>query len=105
MANQTNHYKYKRYKREKFINKHLYGDGNVVDSFVVDRGHPMGEEVHCITDHAVIVILNKNSGKLCTKLLARKNQIKRLYQGVGRQPPRWLLKLAMEHERLGYNKI
>lgn len=42
MANQTNHYKYKRYKREKFINKHLYGDGKVIDSFIVDRGHKDG---------------------------------------------------------------
>lgn len=105
MGNQTNHYKNKRYKREKFINEHLCGDGHVIDSFIVNRNHPNGEEVHCVTDHAVIIIFNKNSGKLCTKLLARKNQIKRLYQGVNEQPPRWLLELAMEHERLGYNKI
>lgn len=39
--NQTNHYKRKRYKREKLIKKYLGGDGNVVDSFVVDKGIKM----------------------------------------------------------------
>ena len=101
----SNHYKNKRYKREKFIDEHLNGDGKVIDSFIVDKGHEKGLERHDITENGIIIIYNKSSGKLCTKLLARKNQIKKLYQGVGKQPPKWLIKLAAEHERLGYNKV
>lgn len=101
----SKHYRSQRNEREKFIDECLGGDGKIVDSFIVDNGHPHGLEMHCVTDNGVIVIFNKDSGKLCTKLLARKNQIKKLYQGVGKQPPKWLLELAAEHERLGYNKV
>ena len=93
MANQTNHYKNKRYKREKFINKYLCGDGNVIDSFVVDKGHKDGLEKHCITDTGLIIVYNFKSGKLVTKLIARENQVKRYYQYVDRRPPKWLLEL------------
>lgn len=103
MANQTNHYKNKRYKREKFIHKYLYGDGNVIDSFVIDKNHPMGEEIHCVTDTGLIIIYNAISQKLVTKLIARPNQIKRYYNDVDKAPPRWLLDLARYHESLHYN--
>lgn len=101
----SKHYKRQRYKREKFINEYLSGDGKVIESFVVDKGHPMGKELHELRDNGLIVVFNLNSGKLCTKLLARKNQIKKLYQGVDKQAPEWILELAAEHERLGYNKV
>lgn len=101
----SKHYKNQRNKREKLIEDRLGGDGQVIDSFIVDKGHPMGEEIHEVRDNGLIIIFNKNSGKLCTKLLARKNQIKKLYQGVGKQAPKQLLELAEEHEKLGYNKV
>ncbi len=104
MGKQTNHYKYKRYKREKFIDKHLNGDGNVIDSFVVDRGHKDGLERHDITDTGLIIVYNLNSGKLVTKLIARPQQINRYYQDVNREPPRWLINLALWHQSLNYNK-
>ena len=105
MGNQTNHYKNKRYNREKFINKHLYGGGNVIDSFLVDKGHPMGAEVHCVTDTGLIIVYNATSKKLVTKLIARPNQIKRLYEGVDRKAPKWLVDLAYWHNTLHYNEI
>ena len=101
----SRHYENKRAHREKFIDEYLGGDGKIVDSFIVDKRHPMGAEIHEVRDNGLIIIFNKNSGKLCTKLLARKNQIQRLYQGVGKQAPKWLLELAEEHEKLGYNNI
>lgn len=106
--NQTNHYKNKRYEREKFIKKHLGGDGNIVDSFVVDKGHPNGLEIHEVRDNGLIIIYNKNSGLLISKLIARPQQIKRYYEHTGRHPPSEyenILKLAREHQILGYNKI
>ena len=40
----SKHYLDQRNEREKFIEEHLGGDGKVVDSFVVDKGHKNGEE-------------------------------------------------------------
>lgn len=104
MGNQSNHYKNKRYKREKFINKYLYGDGNVIDSFIVDRNHPNGLERHDITDTGLIIVYNLESGKLITKLVARRNQITRYYHDVDKEPPPSLLRLAEWHESMRYNK-
>lgn len=103
----TNHYKNKRYKREKFINEH-FSDGYIVDEFIVDRGHPKGVEHHCITNNGVIIIYNLVSGKLVTKLLARPQQIRRYYESSGKETPleyNEILRLAREHNILGYNNL
>jgi hypothetical protein len=105
MGNQTNHYKNKRYKREKFINEHLCGDGKVIDSFIVNKGHKDGLERHDITDTGLIIVYNLESKKLVTKLIARENQVKRYYKNVDRNPPRWLLDLCKWHNSLNYNRV
>ena len=104
----TNHYKNKRCKREKFIHKYIKGDGKIIDEFIIDKGHKNGLEIHQITDNAIIIIRNYNSGKLVTKLLARENQIKRYYKSTEKTPPpqyKKVLFLARWHESLGYNRI
>ena len=100
----SGHYKRSRIKREKFINKHLHGDGKVIDSFIVDKGHADGLERHEITDTGLIIVYNAESNKLVTKLIARPQQIQRYYNDTGRNPPSWLLHLAQWHESLNYNK-
>ena len=100
----SGHYKRSRYKREKFINKHLHGDGKVIDSFIVDKGHINGLERHDITDNGLIIVYNAESNKLVTKLIARPQQVQRYYNDTGRNPPSWLLRLAEWHESLNYNK-
>ena len=103
----SKHYENQRNQREKFINEH-FNDGYIVDEFIVDRGHPNGAERHCITNNGIIIVYNANSGKLCTKLLARPQQIKRYYENSGREPPleyEKILKLALEHQILGYNNL
>lgn len=105
MGNQTNHYKNKRYKREKFINEHLCGDGNIIDSFIVNRNHPNGEEIHELTDTGLIIVRNLKSGKTVTKLIARRPQIMRYYKNVDKEPPRWLLSLCDWHNSLNYNRV
>lgn len=100
----SKHYDKQRSKRQRFINKHINGDGNIIDSFVVDKGHKDGVEVHSITDTGLIIIHNKDTGKLVTKLIARPEQIKRYYKDSDKQPPRWLLSLAEWHKSLRYNK-
>lgn len=103
----SNHYKYKRTDREDFIKEHLGGDGNIIDGFVVSKNHPQGDEVHSLTDNGIIIIHNIKSGNLVTKLIARPNQIKRYYESSGREPPQEyedVLKLAKQHEILGYHE-
>ena len=99
----SNHYSKKRNRREMIINKCI-GDGNVIDVFEVDRGHRDGTELHSITDTGLIIIYNKRTSKLITKLIARPNQIARYYKNANKQPPDWLLQLAQHHKELGYNK-
>lgn len=105
MEKQTNHYKNKRHKREKFINEHLCGNGHVIDSFVVNKGHKNGLERHDITDTGLIIVYNLESQKLVTKLIARKNQVLRYYQNVDKTPPQWLLSLCDWHNSLNYNRV
>ena len=104
----TKHYKNQRYKREKFINNYLNGDGCIVDGFIIDNKHTMGLECHSITENGVIIIHNLNSGALITKLIARPQQIKRYYESTWREPPKEyerILELAKWHQSLGYNYI
>ena len=103
MDNISNHYKNERHKRENLINSHLNGDGKVIESFLVDRGHKNGIERHDITDTGVVLIYNNKSGKLVSKLVARPYQIKRYYKNSNREPPAWLMKIASWHQSLNYN--
>lgn len=100
----SKHYKSQRHKREKIINKFINGDGKVIDSFIVDRGHKNGLERHDITENGIILIYNEGSGKLVSKLIARPHQIKRYYKDSNREPPQWLLDLCYWHQSLNYNK-
>lgn len=100
----SNHYKTNRHSRERFIHKRFNGDGEIIDSFIVDRGHPKGAEIHSVTDNGIIIVRNANSRKLVTKLIARPNQVKKLYNSVDREPPQWLSNLCFYHQVLHYNK-
>lgn len=76
-----------------------------MDSFVVDRGHPNGPEIHFVTDTGIIVVHNQRTGKMVTKLIARPGQVKRYYNAEGRNVPQDILAIAKEHLKKGYNNI
>lgn len=95
------HYVEERKNRQRIIDE--IGMGYEVDSFVVDRGHVNGEEIHVITSTGLIVIYNKASHKMVTILIARPQQIRRYYNNSGEFAPMYLIELAREHQRLGYN--
>ena len=102
----SNHYRSQRYKREKFIKRYLHDDGQIVDGFIVDRGHRNGAEVHSLTDKGIIIIHNYNTGVLVTKLIAKPEQVIRYYENTGRKKPpeyKHILQLAQWHESLCYN--
>lgn len=101
----TNHYKNHRYRRERFIKRYLNGDGNFVDSFIINRNHPMGAEIHEIRDNGLILIFNATNKKLITKKIARPEQIKKLYKTKNKIPPQWLLDLARWHTIMRMNYL
>lgn len=97
------HYNAERQDRKVLIQE--IGEGHIVDSFVVDRGHPHGAEIHDVTDTAIIIIHNQKTKKLITELIARPEQLRRLYHQDGREVPKRILELAYKHNIAGYNKI
>ena len=101
---QTIHYKETKGPRYDFINEKI-GFGNIVRSFTIDRGHPNGPEIHTLTDTGVIIVQNERTKKIITLLIARPQQIIRLYNLTGDLAPQELLALAYEHEKLGYNMV
>lgn len=92
----SDHYSEDRQDRDAFI-RDVIGVGNIIDSFVVDRGHPGGAEIHSVTDTAIIIIHNQKTKKLITEIIARPEQLRRLYRGSGKKIPRKVLSLAYKH--------
>ena len=52
----SEHYNQNRDWREYLIST-VIGEGNIVDSFVVDKGHRNGPEIHSITDTGIIITM------------------------------------------------
>lgn len=98
------HYSTERQERHAFIQDNI-GEGNIIDSFVVDRGHQHGAEIHSVTDTGIIIIHNQKTNKLITELIARPEQLKRLYNTQHRRVPNKVLSLAYKHSTLSYNEI
>lgn len=99
------HYDNSRYYREMFIYNYLGGNGNIIDSFIVDKGHKNGKELHCVTDNGLIIVYNIATRKLVTKLIARPQQIKRYYMHTKKNPPQELLELCREHNIMRFNDL
>jgi hypothetical protein len=97
------HYRTERQGRHTFIQEYI-GEGNVIDSFVVDRGHPSGAEIHSVTDTGIIIIHNQRTNKIITELIARPEQLRKLYRLENRKVPKGLLSLAYKHNIASYNK-
>lgn len=89
----SRHYGLNRKQREQIIIS-IGGNGKELFRCVVDKGHPNGPEIHAVTDNGIIVIYNKRSGKLVTKLIARPAQLLR----YGHRVPDKVLRKAQEHE-------
>ena len=72
MESPSVHFYTERQGRDAFITNQI-GIGSVVDTFVVDRGHPGGAELHSVTDTASIIIHNLSTNKLITELILERN--------------------------------
>lgn len=98
------HYSTERQERHAFIQEYI-GEGNIIDSFVVNRGHPGGDEIHSVTDTAIIIIRNQKTNKVITELIARPEQLRRLYRSENREVPKRVLSLAYKHNIASCNEI
>ena len=94
----STHYNRDRVLREKLIKE--IGLGKEITTVRVDKGHPMGAELHTITSNGIIIIRNEKTNKMVTKLIARPNQIRRY--GIENKE---LIAIARKHQELGYNMI
>ena len=65
----SKHYLTDRSKREALIK--TIGEGKIIATFTVDKHHRNGPELHSITDTGIIIIRNKRTKKMITKLIAR----------------------------------
>lgn len=90
--------------RREIIKKYI-GYGNEVFRAEVDRGHKNGSEIHVVTDSGIIEIYNTRTKKHVTDLIARPNQIRRVYEAKNQKPPRWLLDVAWENQNRGWNLV
>lgn len=90
--------------RTMVIEKYI-GFGRDIFSAEVDRGHENGTEIHVVTDTAIIKIYNARTRKHVTDLIARPNQIKRVYNAKGQHAPKWLLNVAYENQNRGFNMV
>ena len=91
------------------LNKDKLGKpANIDKIFVVDKGHQDGEELHCVSKKGIIFILNKrkyeNKKKsLITVLIARPNQLQRLYDCCNLDLNKEILNNTYTYIQKGYN--
>lgn len=98
----SKHYTKDRQIREAIIRQ--IGLGEEVITKEVDRGHPNGVELHTVTTTGIIIIRNKRTNKMITKLIARPSQISR-YFNTETKEVRELKRIAQIHKELGYNEL
>ena len=85
-------------------------NGTVDRSFLIDRNHSMGPEIHVVSKNAIIYIMNyarysqHMENALITVLIARPAQIKRLYEECFLEPDGEIIAAARKYARLKLNR-
>lgn len=98
----SKHYAQDRENREDLIAR--IGEGRVIKTVVIDKGHIMGKEIHKISSTGIITVYNFNSGLMVTKMIARPEQIRGYFKSWEYIPPN-VLRLARIHQTKGYNYV
>lgn len=98
----SRHWTEDRQERENLIR--TIGLGTKIATFVVDKGHRNGPELHTITTTGIIIVRNARTKKMVTKLIARPNQIRRYFDEVTEEVER-VITVARKHQQLGYNMV
>lgn len=103
----TEHMKQQRQERYNIAISCLEENDYTEKIFVVDRGHPDGEEIHCITHSGIVFILNLKKYEdvphegLITVLIARVNQLERYGYTLSEHTK----EKAILHENQGLNLV
>ena len=108
-AKSTIHFSCDNRKSRKATAKHIDTKPIVDNAFLVDKGHKDGMEVHVVTKTGLIFIFNNMKmalglPSLITVLIARPNQVKRLYDACNISVSPSILESCYEHVAKGYNK-
>lgn len=85
------------------IKRILTPNEEIVTSFRVDKFHKKGAEIHSVSNNGLIFVHNERTMKLVTVLIARPNQVKRLYADCGLKASQNLINQCAEHQRAGLN--
>lgn len=91
----------KRYKIATKYNR----KAKIDKTFLVDKGHPDGPELHSVSQNAVIFIINAETRRFITVLLARPGQVRRLYNSCGLDVPECIKKQAQYYIENNLNHI
>lgn len=97
--------------RNKRLDKVLEIEREIVinRTFIVDKGHKDGQELHIVTENGIIFIYNfmklflHSQNALITILIARPNQIKRLYEACNLTVNQNIIDKSIEHIKMGLN--
>lgn len=103
---ETLHFSAERRERHLHI-VNVIGSGKQVYSFIVDKGHINGNEIHTIFSNGIIVIRNQRTNLLITELIARPGQLRRYWEKRNLAIPieiYCLIDIARERKIKGYNK-
>ena len=98
----SKHWTEDRQERENLIK--TIGLGTEVATFMVDKGHRNGPELHTITTTGIIIVRNARTKKMVTKLIARPNQIRRYFDEITEEVER-VITVARKHQQKGYNMV
>jgi hypothetical protein len=110
LTKHLNNSRKKRFDMAVNLNKHKDGSNAEVDKiFFVDKGHKDGPELHCVTKKGIIFILNErkyenNDRSFITVLLARPNQVIRLYEECNLEIPKSIINGAKKNLKNKINK-
>lgn len=110
--NLTKHLKHERLERfNKAVELNIYNgkQSKIHTVFWVDKNHPDGPELHCVTHKGIIFIINErkyynDENSFITVLLARPNQVKRLYESCSLSVPEHILEYARFYLQNKLNK-
>lgn len=104
----TLHMNNERQRRISYAFRCLEKYDHIIATFLVDKNHPAGKELHCVTKSGVIFILNERKFKekrpcFITALIARPNQVARLYEHCGMEAPEAVLRKCEKNVKRHFN--
>ena len=103
----TKHFSNDMFNRQRIINEEIGGEGNVVLTNVIDRGHRNGPERFELTDNGIIFVYNDWTDRRITILFPRIGQLvsrfgNKFYR-LSASTQQTIKDKCIEWERRGYN--